>query len=225
MFFTTKAVSAVPNSVNNIDTHVQNDKVAKAKSRVEPEVNALLDYEDDDDGFVASSILLEIKSSRNSNEAKPSEENIKGEAEVKNEDTPVFVEVNDENKKDNKDKPNKAVSAQAMLSCSDHCQEAVKLLESIMKGKKQVSTSNKDLHLVLKTLKCVSAEVEEAASAHMGSYNISVRKRKRVQEEDEYLMRNNPKQSRTNLDVHKSRFNCMDYVNNKRFYKDKTNKW
>ena len=91
MFFTTKAVTAVPNSVNNIDTHVQNDKVAKAKSRVEPEVNTLLDYKDDDDGFVASSILLEIKSSRNSNEAKPSEENSKDEAEVKNEDAPVFV--------------------------------------------------------------------------------------------------------------------------------------
>eukprot|EP00957_Ditylum_brightwellii_P031723 2406042-Ditylum_brightwellii.AAC.1 len=58
----------------------------------------------------------------------------------------------------------------------------------------------------------MTKEVEDAATLHLGLYDTAVRKRKCVQEEDEFSLQLNPKWCKTNLDVFKSRSKCSDYM-------------
>eukprot|EP00957_Ditylum_brightwellii_P102368 7803468-Ditylum_brightwellii.AAC.1 len=104
------------------------------------------------------------------------------------------------------------MTAQTMLSCSDRCNEAIKLLKGTLSGKKSVATSNKDVQLQLRVLKCMMKEVEDAATCHLGLYDKAARKRKCVQEDNEFSLQLNPKWCKTNSDVLKSRSKCSDYV-------------
>ena len=56
-----------------------------------------------------------------------------------------------------------------------------------MDGKKTISTSNKDIHLALKTLRKVTTDMERSASNNL---TIIIRKKKRVQEEYAFYLSN-----------------------------------
>eukprot|EP00957_Ditylum_brightwellii_P037934 2869324-Ditylum_brightwellii.AAC.1 len=55
-------------------------------------------------------------------------------------------------------------------------------------------------------------EVDDAATLYLGLYDKAVRKRKCVQEKDEFSLQLNPKWCKTNSDVFKSKSKCSDYV-------------
>ena len=59
-----------------------------------------------------------------------------------------------------------------------------------MDGSKSIPTANKDIQLALKILKKVTIYVERTASNHLTSYANILHKRERVQEEDEFYLKN-----------------------------------
>ena len=78
-----------------------------------------------------------------------------------------------------------------------------------MDGRKYISTANKDIHIALKTLKKVTTYVERAASNHLTSYAKIPCKRKSVQEEDEFYLKNT--QCRNGA-LKKARFDCKRFL-------------
>ena len=78
-----------------------------------------------------------------------------------------------------------------------------------MDGSKSIPTANKDIHLSLKTLKKVTKDVERSASNHLTPYANILRKRKRVQEEDEFNLKKN---QCGNSALKKNRFNCKSFL-------------
>ena len=117
-------------------------------------------------------------------------------------------------------KENKAMSSQTMLNALDKCNDAVTLLETCMDGKKKISTSHRDIHLALKTLKKVTKDMETAASVHLSSYDRNVRKRKRVQEEDEFQMKRCKSEETFQI---RARLNCKSYIDNVEVEKSQEN--
>ena len=83
------------------------------------------------------------------------------------------------------------MSAQSNLSCTEKCNYVINLLKNCIDGSKSIPTANKDIHLWLETLKKVTTDVEIAAYKYLTSYANILRKRKRVQEEDEFNLKNN----------------------------------
>ena len=78
-----------------------------------------------------------------------------------------------------------------------------------MDGRKSISTANNDIHLALKNLKKVTTDVERAASKNLTSYTNILCKRKRVQEEDEFNLKNT---QCGNSALKKSRFTCKSFL-------------
>ena len=82
------------------------------------------------------------------------------------------------------------MSAQSIISCTEKCNDLINLLNNCMDGRKSIFTANKDIHLVIKTLKKATKDVERAASNHLTSYAKILHNRKRIQEEDEFYLKN-----------------------------------
>ena len=78
-----------------------------------------------------------------------------------------------------------------------------------MYGSKSIPNANKDIHLSLKTLKKVTTNVEIASSNQLTSYANILRKRKIVQEEDEFNLRNIQLR---NIALNKTRFKCKIFL-------------
>ena len=78
-----------------------------------------------------------------------------------------------------------------------------------MDGSKIISTTNKDIHLSLKTLKKITTDVERAASNHLISYAKILRKRERYQEEEYFNLKNI---QCVNSVLNKNRFNCKSFL-------------
>eukprot|EP00957_Ditylum_brightwellii_P022494 1697449-Ditylum_brightwellii.AAC.1 len=149
MFFGSKVALSVGNSQSNIDSHDKNDKLTK------------------------TDINTDGKSVRfDDNHVTPAK------SKDSNDESDMTVHLNIDKILWSLEKSNKAMTAQTMLSCSDRCNEAIKLLEGTLSGKKSVVASNKDLQLPLKALKCMMKEVEGTATLHLGSYDKAVKKRK-----------------------------------------------
>ena len=86
-------------------------------------------------------------------------------------------------------KENKAMSAKSILSCTEKCNDGINLIKNCMDGSKSIPTTNKDINIPLKYLKRVTTDVEIAASNHLTSYANILRKRKIVQEKDEFNLK------------------------------------
>ena len=56
-------------------------------------------------------------------------------------------------------KENKAMSAQSIISCTEKWNDVLNLINNCMDGSKSIPTTNKDIHLSLKTLKEVTKYV------------------------------------------------------------------
>ena len=106
-------------------------------------------------------------------------------------------------------KENKAMSAQSIISCTEKCNDVINLLNNFMGGSKSKPTANKDIHLALKTFNKVTTYVERAASNHLTSYAKILRKRERVQEEDDFYLKNT---QYGNSVLKKARFNCNFFL-------------
>ena len=78
-----------------------------------------------------------------------------------------------------------------------------------MDGSKIIPTANTDIHLTLKTLNKVITYAERAASNHLTSYAKILGKRKIVQEEDEFNLKNS---QCGNSALEKSIFNCKSFL-------------
>ena len=59
------------------------------------------------------------------------------------------------------------MSAQSILSCTEKCNYVINLLNNFMDDSKIIPTTNKYIHLSLKTLKRVTKNVEIVASNHL----------------------------------------------------------
>ena len=99
--------------------------------------------------------------------------------------------------------------AQSIIPCTEKCNDIINLLKNSMDGRKIISTANNDINLELKTLKKVTTAVGRAASNHLTSYANIMRKRKRVQEEDEFYLKNT---QCGNSASKKARFNCTSFI-------------
>jgi hypothetical protein len=121
--------------------------------------------------------------------------------------------MDDYKKKRNRKKKrlNKVVSAQMLLSASDRYTSAIQLLEATVGRNKTVSSENKDLKLAISTLKSVSENVESVASKHLGSYEMILRKRKREDEKDEYMLNVRPNTLK-NKTLTKTRMECKNII-------------
>ena len=59
------------------------------------------------------------------------------------------------------------MSAQSIISCTEKFNDVINLLKNGMDGSKSITTANKDIRLLFKTLKKVTTYVEIAASNHL----------------------------------------------------------
>ena len=78
-----------------------------------------------------------------------------------------------------------------------------------MDGSKSIPTENRDIGISLKTLKKVNKYVERAASNHLAYYTKILCKRKIVQEEEEFNLKNT---KYGNNALNKTRFNCKSFL-------------
>ena len=82
------------------------------------------------------------------------------------------------------------MSAQSIFSCTEKCNDVINLLKLFMYGSKSIPTANKDINILLKTLNKVITYMEREASNHLTTYAKIIRKRKRVQQEDDFNPKN-----------------------------------
>ena len=101
------------------------------------------------------------------------------------------------------------MSSQSIISCKERCIDVINLLKNIMYGSKSIPTTNKDIHIALKTLKKVTTYVEIAASNHLTSYAEILFNREIVQEEDVFYLKNT---QCGNSALDKPRFKCKSFL-------------
>ena len=89
------------------------------------------------------------------------------------------------------------------------CNDIINSLKNCTDDRKSISTANKDINLALKTFKKVTIDVEKAVSNHLTPYANILRKRKIVQEEDEFNLKNT---QCGNSVLNKIRFNCKSFI-------------
>ena len=202
MFFSQAAIDAVSHATSSVDDVVDTTDCTTVEIMEHP------DELGDDERLVAS-YLIDLEKAESSIPTEKLSHPLKS---VKVDDEFPLLEDKSSNVSTSpKKKPNKAVTAQTLLSCSDKCYEAIKLMEGTLKKRKSFASTNKDINLSLNALKVISSNVEKAAGAHLSSYDQTVRKRMRVQEEDLYWMSNNENDS-SKVQLQKSRSTCLSVL-------------
>ena len=111
------------------------------------------------------------------------------------------------------------MSAKSIISCTEKCNDLINLLNNCMDGRKSIFTAKKDIHIIFKTLKKGTTDVEIAASNHLTSHAKIPRKRKRVQEEDDFYLKNTQCGNRA---LRKAIFNCKSFLESEDLKSEKT---
>ena len=101
------------------------------------------------------------------------------------------------------------MSAQSIISCTEKWNDVINLLKNSIYGNKCIPTANNDIHISLKTLKKVTTYVGRSASNHLTSNANIICKRKILQEEDEFNLKNT---QCGNSALKKSIFNCKSFL-------------
>ena len=101
------------------------------------------------------------------------------------------------------------MSEQSIIFCTEKCNDVINSLRFFMDGSKSIPTAYKDIHLSLKNLKKVTTDVGGEEYNQLTKYEKILRKRKRVQEEENF----NPKNTQyRNSPLTKSRLKCESFL-------------
>jgi hypothetical protein len=111
-----------------------------------------------------------------------------------------------------KEKANKSVTAQEVMKYAEKYNDAILLMEDAVKHKNKrngwkVFTEGHDFTIALNAMKKISEKLDKAVNNHISSYAKTLCKRKRVAEEDEWIM-NNPDTSNKRHKIRRAKEAC-----------------